>query len=85
MGRLAPLPSCTRLGSRTTGECTPCCCLFACTPVPRLRRLREQGGSVVVDVRSASRVGKGDLGANAARIRSYLAALRAELGQQGGA
>jgi uncharacterized protein (DUF1499 family) len=34
----------------------------------------------VVDVRSASRVGKGDLGCNAARIRALLAALRAELG-----
>ena len=36
---------------------------------------------VVVDVRSASRLGKGDLGANAARIGKYLEALRAELGQ----
>ena len=35
---------------------------------------------VVVDVRSASRMGKGDLGANAARIGKYLEALRAELG-----
>ncbi|KAL4434132.1 hypothetical protein ABPG75_000573 [Micractinium tetrahymenae] len=38
------------------------------------------GGSVLVDVRSASRVGKGDLGANAARIGKYLAVLRRELG-----
>ena len=36
------------------------------------------GGSVV-QVRSRSRVGKGDLGANARRIRTYLAALRAAL------
>lgn len=34
---------------------------------------------MVVDVRSASRLGKGDLGANAARIQTYLAALQAEL------
>jgi uncharacterized protein (DUF1499 family) len=38
------------------------------------------GQVVVVDVRSASRLGKGDLGANAARIGKYLEALRAELG-----
>ena len=44
------------------------------------RRVRQVGaGVVVVDVRSASRLGKGDLGANAARIDKYLAALRAEL------
>lgn len=42
-------------------------------------RVRQAGGDVAVDVRSASRVGKGDLGANAARIQSYLAALQAEL------
>jgi uncharacterized protein (DUF1499 family) len=34
-----------------------------------------QGGSRV-DMRSASRVGQGDLGANARRIRAYLAALK---------
>ncbi|PSC76451.1 hypothetical protein C2E20_0526 [Micractinium conductrix] len=45
----------------------------------RVRRAAD-GGGVVVDVRSASRVGKGDLGCNAARIRQYLAALRGELG-----
>ena len=39
------------------------------------------GAMIVVDVRSASRVGKGDLGANAARIAKYLEALKAELGQ----
>lgn len=42
--------------------------------------VRQVGAVVVVDVRSASRVGKGDLGCNAARIDRYLAALRAELG-----
>ncbi|EFN57816.1 hypothetical protein CHLNCDRAFT_143218 [Chlorella variabilis] len=44
-------------------------------------RVQQKGGDVVVDVRSASRLGKGDLGANAARIAKYLAALRALLGQ----
>lgn len=42
--------------------------------------MRRAGGGVVVDVRSASRLGKGDLGCNAARIGAYLAALRRELG-----
>lgn len=50
-------------------------------PAPSLCRIRpDAGGGAVVDVRSASRVGKGDLGCNAARIRALLAALRAELG-----
>lgn len=43
-------------------------------------RPSPSGGGLVVDVRSASRVGKGDLGANAARIGKYLEALRHELG-----
>jgi uncharacterized protein (DUF1499 family) len=38
-------------------------------------RLRPDGIGTRVDVRSASRVGKSDVGANAARIRKYLAAL----------
>jgi len=39
-------------------------------------RVRAEGdGASRVDVRSKSRVGKGDLGANAARIRLFLAAL----------
>ncbi|KAL4860062.1 hypothetical protein ACK3TF_000277 [Chlorella vulgaris] len=42
-------------------------------------RVRQSSNDVVVDVRSASRVGKGDLGANAARIQKYLAAVQAEL------
>ncbi|GAB4816922.1 hypothetical protein N2152v2_003968 [Parachlorella kessleri] len=42
-------------------------------------RSRQEGTDVVVDVRSASRLGKGDLGKNAARIREYLAALQKEL------
>ena len=63
--------------------CCPCVITDAChpcrTPMHRVRRAAD-GGGVVVDVRSASRVGKGDLGCNAARIRQYLAALRGELG-----
>jgi len=39
-------------------------------------RLREVQDGVRVDVRSASRVGLSDLGANAARIRAYLAAFQ---------
>src|SRR5687767_13704026 len=39
-------------------------------------RLRPTEGGTRVDVRSKSRVGVGDLGANAARIRRMLAALR---------
>ncbi len=41
-------------------------------------RPRPGGGSVVA-MRSKSRVGKGDLGANARRIRAFLADLRARL------
>lgn len=43
-------------------------------------RVRPDGGGSRVNVRSKSRDGKGDLGANAARIRAYLAALAAEHG-----
>lgn len=39
-------------------------------------RVTSQGGVSRVDVRSKSRVGKGDAGANAARIRGYLERLR---------
>lgn len=42
-------------------------------------RVTEKDGGAVVDVRSVSRVGKSDLGANAERIRAYLAALKAKL------
>ena len=38
-------------------------------------RVRATGATSVVDVRSKSRDGRGDLGANAARIRVFLAAL----------
>jgi uncharacterized protein (DUF1499 family) len=38
-------------------------------------RVRPAGGGSRVDVRSKSRDGKGDVGANTARIRAYVAAL----------
>ena len=40
-------------------------------------RVRPEAGGSVVDVRSLSRVGRSDLGANAKRIRSYMDRLRA--------
>lgn len=40
-------------------------------------RLRAEGGGTRVDVRSKSRVGVGDVGANAARVRAFLAELGA--------
>jgi uncharacterized protein (DUF1499 family) len=46
-------------------------------------RLREEGDSVRVDMRSASRVGRSDVGANAARIRAYLDALEQRLNANG--
>lgn len=42
-------------------------------------RVRAEGAGSVVDVRSTSRVGLSDLGANAARIESYLAGIAARL------
>jgi uncharacterized protein (DUF1499 family) len=42
-------------------------------------RVRPEGAGARVDVRSLSRVGRSDLGANARRIRGYLDALRAAL------
>lgn len=43
-------------------------------------RLTETEDGVRVDVRSASRVGRSDLGTNAARIRAYLSALQRRAG-----
>ncbi len=40
-----------------------------------------EGGGALVDVRSISRVGVGDLGANANRIRAFLTRLQAALGR----
>jgi uncharacterized protein (DUF1499 family) len=42
-------------------------------------RVRARGRQSVVDMRSRSRDGKGDLGANAARIRAFLVDLNARL------
>ncbi|WP_404326387.1 DUF1499 domain-containing protein [Aerophototrophica crusticola] len=39
-------------------------------------RVRPEGDGSRIDVRSKSRVGRSDLGANAARIRDYLARLK---------
>lgn len=44
-------------------------------------RVRPEGSGSVVDIRSKSRVGRSDLGANAARIRKFLAALTDRLGR----
>jgi len=40
-------------------------------------RLRAEGGGTRIDVRSKSRVGMGDVGANAARVRQFLALVEA--------
>ena len=42
-------------------------------------RVRAEGTGSVIDVRSTSRVGLGDLGANAARIETYLAGVEGRL------
>ncbi len=43
-------------------------------------RVQAEGTGTRVDVRSVSRVGRSDLGANARRVKRYLAALSARLG-----
>jgi uncharacterized protein (DUF1499 family) len=43
-------------------------------------RVRPEGQGARVDMRSRSRVGKGDLGANALRIRQFLQALSSRAG-----
>ena len=42
-------------------------------------RLRQEAAGIRVDVRSKSRLGRGDLGTNARRIRRFLAALTRSL------
>lgn len=42
-------------------------------------RIRPEGNQTRVDVRSKSRVGRGDMGVNARRVQDYLTALRARL------
>lgn len=54
----------------------------ATTPLMRFKddvvvRLRAEGAGTRVDLRSKSRLGRGDLGTNARRIMAYLADLRA--------
>jgi len=46
-------------------------------------RIRSEGAGSRVDMRSKSRVGSGDRGVNAARIREFLSALRASAGTSG--
>jgi hypothetical protein len=46
-------------------------------------RIVERDGGTAVDVRSVSRVGVSDLGANAKRIRAFLDALKTRLASQG--
>ena len=46
-------------------------------------RVSESGEGAAVDVRSVSRVGISDMGANANRIRTYLHALKVKLGEAG--
>lgn len=43
-------------------------------------RVRSDGPDTIVDVRSKSRVGRGDAGVNAARIRAFRDALQAKVG-----
>jgi uncharacterized protein (DUF1499 family) len=47
-------------------------------------RLTEQNGVTVVNVRSASRVGRGDLGQNARNIRAFFDALDSQLADSAG-
>lgn len=42
-------------------------------------RIRQEADGTRVDMRSTSRVGKGDLGVNAARVRDFLASLKSRL------
>lgn len=44
-------------------------------------RLRDEDGMTRVDMRSASRLGKSDVGTNAARIHTFLTSLKARLDQ----
>lgn len=43
-------------------------------------RVKSEAGATLVDVRSKSRVGRGDMGANAARVREFLQVLTARAG-----
>ena len=48
-------------------------------------RVRADGSGSRIDMRSVSRVGRSDLGANAARMRPYLTELRRRLQEAEGA
>lgn len=53
----------------------------AMTPIMQFKddvviRIREQGAGTIVDMRSVSRVGTSDLGANAARVKAFLTELQ---------
>ena len=50
----------------------------------RVRPDPADAGACLVDGRSRSRVGKGDFGANAGRLREFLGRLRADVGSSGG-
>jgi uncharacterized protein (DUF1499 family) len=47
-------------------------------------RCAEQKGGTVVNVRSASRVGRGDFGQNARNVRAFFDALDSQLGDRAG-
>jgi uncharacterized protein (DUF1499 family) len=47
-------------------------------------RLTDEGETTYVDMRSASRYGRGDFGDNARRIAGFLDALDAEMADQAG-
>lgn len=60
----------------------------ATTPVLRFKddvtiEVKRDGGGSVVNVRSKSRIGRGDFGANARRIRAFQAALAGQPGLAG--
>ena len=46
-------------------------------------RITASGSGSRIDLRSSSRVGRSDFGVNAARVESYLSALRAATGGSG--
>ncbi|HET7370993.1 MAG TPA: DUF1499 domain-containing protein, partial [Gammaproteobacteria bacterium] len=43
-------------------------------------RIQPQAGGSIVDIRSASRIGKSDVGTNAKRVRHFIAQLKNEFG-----
>lgn len=45
-------------------------------------RIRAEGGGTRLDIRSESRVGKSDVGTNAARIRSFISRIKEDIAQR---